>query len=85
MTIPDFITVKELADKLKIREETVRHEIGEGKLPAVKVGNGWRIDPKDALAWIESRKVSHLTARRERVDLPRDPAAQTFALGKVAS
>ncbi|MBS3928018.1 MAG: helix-turn-helix domain-containing protein [Sphingomonadales bacterium] len=85
MSVPDYMTVKDLAAKLKIREETVRHEIGEGKLPAAKIGNGWRIDPDDALAWIESRKVSHLTDRRKKVDLPRDPAAQTFALGKVAS
>ncbi len=39
-----IVSVKEVADFLKITEETVYNLAKEGKIPATKIGNQWRFD-----------------------------------------
>jgi excisionase family DNA binding protein len=43
-----IVTVKEVADFLRLKEATVCRLAAEGKLPGVKVGKSWRFD-MDAL------------------------------------
>ena len=38
----DIMTVKELADYLKIAEKTAYRFASEGKVPGFKVGSAWR-------------------------------------------
>lgn len=47
-----FMTVKEIADLLKIGEVTVRHWIRDGALRAFDVGREWRIAPSDLEAFL---------------------------------
>jgi len=42
--IMEIMTVKEVADFLRLKEATVCRLASEGKLPGVKVGKSWRFD-----------------------------------------
>ena len=55
---PEFLTVEEVAARLKVKEKTVRDWIGRGMLEAYKIGKEWRIR-RDHLdpPW-KSRRVS---------------------------
>ena len=48
----DFLTVAEAAELLRIAERTAYKLVREGRLPAVKVGNQWRIERSALEAWI---------------------------------
>ena len=42
-----YQTVKEVADRLKVAEATVRQWIRQGDLRAIDIGKGWRIADLD--------------------------------------
>jgi excisionase family DNA binding protein len=42
-----YQTVREVADRLKVAEATVRHWIKQGELRAIDIGKGWRIADAD--------------------------------------
>lgn len=52
MTNDDIITIKELADYLKIAEKTAYRFALEKKIPAFKVGSAWRFRTKEIDEWI---------------------------------
>ena len=52
MTNDDIITIKELADYLKIAEKTAYRFALEKKIPAFKVGSAWRFRKKEIDEWI---------------------------------
>ena len=43
VTVDEILTVREVAEYLKLSRTTVWRWCNEGKLPAFKVGRGWRI------------------------------------------
>jgi excisionase family DNA binding protein len=47
-----YQTVKEMADRLKVNEATVRQWIREGDLRAIDIGKGWRISDSDFEAFL---------------------------------
>lgn len=49
----DIMTVKELADYLKIAEKTAYRFASEGKVPGFKVGSAWRFKKAEIDAWIK--------------------------------
>ena len=52
------MTTKEVAEYLKLHEITVCKYAAEGKIPAIRIGRGWRFD-KDAIdRWIAGGTVS---------------------------
>ncbi|WP_235019279.1 helix-turn-helix domain-containing protein [Tabrizicola flagellatus] len=55
-----YQTVKDIADRLKVAEATVRHWIRNGHLRAIDVGKGWRIADAD----LEDFLRAHETAPR---------------------
>jgi excisionase family DNA binding protein len=55
MLTRQFLTVKEVADLLKVGEVTVRHWIKGGELRAIDVGREWRIAPRDLERFVEGR------------------------------
>ena len=54
----DIMTVKELADYLKIAEKTAYRFASEGKVPGFKVGSAWRFKKTEVDAWIISQTNS---------------------------
>lgn len=54
-----ILTIKEVADFLKLTEKTAYRLAAEGKLPGFKVGGGWRFKQSDIDAWIEESKAGH--------------------------
>jgi excisionase family DNA binding protein len=51
----EILTVKELAEYLKIAEKTAYRFAAEGKVPGFKVGSAWRFRRKDIDAWISQQ------------------------------
>ncbi|HHH31785.1 MAG TPA: DNA-binding protein [Polyangiaceae bacterium] len=52
----DILTIKEVAEYLKVTERTLYRLAQEGKIPAFKVGASWRFKRADIDAWIEAQK-----------------------------
>jgi len=44
---PALLTTEQVAHRLSVDPSTVRRWIEDGRLPAVKPGREWRIDPGD--------------------------------------
>ena len=57
----EILTIREVADYLKITERTLYRLVQDGRLPAFKVGNSWRFRRADIDAWIGVQT----TARRD--------------------
>lgn len=53
MSGDEILTVKELADYLKIAEKTAYRFASEGKVPSFKVGSAWRFKKTEIDAWIK--------------------------------
>lgn len=49
----EIMTIKELADYLKIAEKTAYRFAAEGKVPGFKVGSAWRFKKEEIDAWIK--------------------------------
>ena len=54
-----ILTLKEMAEYLKLAEKTAYRLAAEGKLPGFKVGGSWRFKKVDIDQWIEEKKKSH--------------------------
>lgn len=68
MLTRQFLTVKEVADLLKIGEVTVRHWIKGGELRAIDVGREWRVAPSD----LENFLQRHATTAPSNGRTPRE-------------
>ncbi len=64
MPLDQYQTVKDVADRLKVAEATVRHWIKTRDLRAIDIGKGWRIANADLNAFLRL----HQTAPRPRGD-----------------
>jgi len=51
-----LLTLKEVCERLRLHENTVREYIKEGKIPAIKFDRVWRVDEKDLEKFIKARK-----------------------------
>ena len=49
----DIMTIKELANYLKIAEKSAYRFASEKKIPGFQIGNAWRFSKKEIDAWIE--------------------------------
>ena len=61
MARDQYQTVKEVADRLKVSEATVRGWIKDGELRAIEIGKGWRVADVDLTVFLSS----HATRARE--------------------
>lgn len=52
----EILTLKELAEYLKLTEKTAYRLAAEKKLPGFKVGGSWRFKSEDLEGWIEEQK-----------------------------
>jgi excisionase family DNA binding protein len=62
-TEPEYLTVEEVAGRLKVKEKTVRDWIARGMLEAYKIGKVWRIRSDHLDQAMEARRVSGQAAR----------------------
>ena len=52
---PEFLTVSEVAAKLRLAERTAYGLIRDGRIPgAAKVGGQWRVRARDLEAWLDA-------------------------------
>jgi excisionase family DNA binding protein len=51
----DIMTMKEVAEYLKLNEKTAYRLTSDGKLPAFKVGGSWRFRKADIDNWIKQQ------------------------------
>lgn len=54
----EILTIKELAEYLKLTEKTAYRLAAEGKLPGFKVGGSWRFKKSTVEYWIASNTQS---------------------------
>jgi len=67
-----FLTVKDVAELLKIGEGTVRHRIRAGDLRAIDLGREWRIAPENLEGFIQRHEtVGRRWARNDTARVPR--------------
>ena len=52
-----ILTLKEVAEYLKLTEKTAYRLAAEKKLPGFKVGGSWRFKMVDIEKWIEEQKT----------------------------
>jgi len=52
MMSDQVLTVKEVAEYLKVNERTVYRMAVDGRIPAFKVGASWRFKQKELEVWI---------------------------------
>ncbi len=51
-----LLTLKEVCERLRLHENTVREYIKEGKIPAIKFDRVWRVEEKDLDVFLSNRK-----------------------------
>ena len=51
----DILTIKEVAEYLKVKEKTAYKLVAEGKIPGFKVGGSWRFRKREIEDWIEKQ------------------------------
>ena len=52
-----LMTIDQVAVMCRVSEKTVRRWIAAGELPAAKLGNQWRIRPRDLDDFVRDRLV----------------------------
>ena len=58
------MTVDEVAAYLRVNPMTVYRLVNRGELPGVKVGDLWRFEERDIVAWMERQKRSTKPRRK---------------------
>jgi excisionase family DNA binding protein len=51
----DVLTLKEVANYLKVAERTIYRLVADRKIPAFKVGRSWRFRLSEIDAWIKTQ------------------------------
>ena len=51
----DVLTLKEVADYLKVTERTIYRMVADRKIPAFKVGGSWRFRLVEIDSWIKEQ------------------------------
>lgn len=58
----DLMTVKEVADHLRVSRVTVWRWCQQGVIPAIRIGRMWRISRRSLLSELETSRVGELAA-----------------------
>ena len=51
----EILTIKEVADYLKVNERTIYRLANKGGIPAFKVGNNWRFERTKIAEWMNNQ------------------------------
>ncbi len=52
----DFITIREVAEYLKIKEKTAYKLASENVIPGFKVGGSWRFSKTEIEQWVDKQR-----------------------------
>lgn len=61
----EILTIKQVAEYLKVAERTIYRLAGAKKIPAFKVGGTWRLARADIDAWIKQQSMEGLDTGRD--------------------
>lgn len=61
----DIMTIREVADYLKLTEKTTYRLTAEGKIPGFKVGGSWRFKRSEIDKWIDAA-MEHRTVSEKK-------------------
>ncbi len=61
----EILTIKQVADYLKVTERTIYRLAAAKKIPAFKVGGTWRFSRTDIDSWIKQQSMDGLDTNRE--------------------
>lgn len=63
----DVLTLKEVAEYLKVTDRTIYRLAAEKKIPAFKVGGSWRFRTKEINEWItmQTRKTENAAKHKK--------------------
>jgi len=75
----NILTIREVADLLKINEKTVYKLAADAKIPGFKVGGSWRFDRATISKWIEKGSVADVAAVANDSGKEQIPAPATLA------
>lgn len=64
----EILTIKQVADYLKVTERTIYRLAAAKKIPAFKVGGTWRFSRADIDSWIKHQSMEGLDTGREEDD-----------------
>lgn len=62
-----FLTVREVAELLKLGERTLYRLAQSGGIPAFKVGGSWRFRRQDIDDWVAARILDQSTSGRAKM------------------
>jgi excisionase family DNA binding protein len=51
----EILTIREVAEFLKVTERTIYRLVAEGKIPSFKVGGSWRFQRVDLVQWMNEQ------------------------------
>jgi excisionase family DNA binding protein len=55
--LPDYLRVRDIVEQLGVSEETVRIWIRTKKLPAIRIGRDYLIDPDDFKQFLKKHRT----------------------------
>jgi excisionase family DNA binding protein len=76
MSADDFLTVPEVAERLRMTAMTIYRWIEDGKLPAVQIGKHYRIKASDLDAVLDSSRVGAGRGDPWGAELPSGPSVE---------
>jgi len=53
-----FMTPGDVRERLRVNSRTVYRLLGEGQLPAVRIGRQWRVHPSDFDLWLRRHSTT---------------------------
>jgi len=72
----NILTIREVADLLKINEKTVYKLAAAAKIPGMKVGGSWRFDRATITLWLKNQTAADIAAN-DGADVASEPSAET--------
>jgi excisionase family DNA binding protein len=61
----DILTIREVAELLKINEKTAYKLAAEDKIPGFRVGGSWRFKRSAIEAWIDAQSAPKVRMRKK--------------------
>ena len=75
--MPEIMTTKEVAEYLKLHPITILKYVGEGKVPAIRIGHVWRYDKDVIDKWIAEGQNIPVAGKETGKEQKRQPTGKT--------